>query len=30
MLLPHITKQSQVRVLALYFVPFVHGVWSWV
>src|SRR4029434_6007404 len=26
---PHIMQQSQVRVLALHFVPFVHGARSW-
>jgi hypothetical protein len=29
MLLPHMMQQSQVRVLALHFVPFVHGARSW-
>ena len=28
-LLPHMMQQSQVRVLALHFVPFVHGARSW-
>jgi hypothetical protein len=29
-LLPHMMQQSQVRVLALDFVPFMDGAWPWV
>jgi hypothetical protein len=29
-LLPHMMQQSQVRVLALNFVPFMYGAWPWV
>lgn len=28
-LLPHMMQQSQVRMRALHFAPFVHGAWAW-